>query len=168
MEYFKTRVDDKSIKVGGKERVKTLEGYALMIIFKDGQAYIETLGRPNDQELETYPHVFFTSPDTWEHSLLDHEFSPEDELTWSHLQDTMSFYNLLFDAPGDLNQQIIATPNKFLDLPDHGSSETQLWLGTHPFHSEHLQGHHQVQPCCFNPRLSQEAVQSQKSCLQHP
>ena len=58
-------MDDKSIKVGGK----------------DGLAYIKTLGRSNDQELETYTHVFFTSPDTWEPSLLDHEFSPEDELS---------------------------------------------------------------------------------------
>ena len=78
MEYFKTRVDDKSIKVGGKQGLETLEGHAMPIIFKDG---IETLGRPNDQELETYPHVFFTSPDTWEPSLLDHELSPENKIT---------------------------------------------------------------------------------------
>ena len=68
----------------------------------------KTLGRPNDQELETYPHVIFTSPDTWEPSLLDHEFSQEDELSWSQLQDTRSFYDPLFDAQGDLNQRIIA------------------------------------------------------------
>ena len=60
MEYFKTRVDDTSIKVGVKQRLETLEGYAMPIIFKDGLAYIKTLGRPNDKELETYPHVFFT------------------------------------------------------------------------------------------------------------
>ena len=29
MEYFKTRVDDTSIKVGGKQRLETLEGYAM-------------------------------------------------------------------------------------------------------------------------------------------
>ena len=38
MEYFKTRVDDNSIKVGGKQRLETLEGYAMPIIFKDGLA----------------------------------------------------------------------------------------------------------------------------------
>ena len=42
-EYFKTKVDDKSIKVGGKQRLETLEGYAMPIIFKDGLAYIKTL-----------------------------------------------------------------------------------------------------------------------------
>ena len=124
MKYFKTRVDDKSIKVGGKQRLETLEGYSMPIIFKDGLAYIKTLGRLNDQELETYPHVFFTSPDTWEPSLLDHEFSPEDELAWSQLQDTRPFYDLLFDAQGDLNKRIIATLNTFLDLPDHNDTST--------------------------------------------
>ena len=109
MEYFKTRVDDKSINVGGKQRLETLEGYAMPIIFKDGLANIKTFDRLNNQELETYPHVFFTSPDTWEPSLLDHELSPEDEITWSQLQDTRPFYDLLFDAQGDLNQRIIAT-----------------------------------------------------------
>ena len=52
MEYFKNRVDDKSINVGGKQRLETLEGYTMSIIFKDGLAYIKTLGRPSDQELE--------------------------------------------------------------------------------------------------------------------
>ena len=31
MEYFKTRVDDTSIKVGVKQRLETLEGYAMPI-----------------------------------------------------------------------------------------------------------------------------------------
>ena len=45
MKYFKTRVDDKSIKVGGKQRLETLEEYAMPIIFKDGLPYIKTYGR---------------------------------------------------------------------------------------------------------------------------
>ena len=164
------------------------------IIFKDSLVYIKTLGRPNDQELETYPHVFFTYPDTWEPSLLDHELSPEDEITWSQLQDTRPFYDPLFDTQGDLNQRIIATLNTFLDLPDHNDTSTfninstswhslptipfpqmlpgQLYnptlVGCPSFHSEHLQGHHQVRACCFHPRLSRETFQSQKPCLQHP
>ena len=94
------------------------------IIFKDGLAYMRTLGRPNDQELEIYTHVFFTSPDTWEPSLLDYKFSPEDELTWSQLQDTRPFHDHLFDAKGDLNQRIMATLNTILDLPDHNDTTT--------------------------------------------
>ena len=94
------------------------------IIFKDGLAYIKTFGSPNDKELETNPQVFFTSPNTWEPSLLDHEFSPEDELTCSQLQDTRPFYDPLFDAQGDLNQRIIDILNTFLDLPDQCDTST--------------------------------------------
>ena len=113
------------------------------IISKDGLAYIKTLGRPNDQEVETYPHAFFTSPDTWESSLLCHEFSPEDEFTWSQLQDTRPFYDPFFDAQGDLNQRIIATLNMFLDLPDHSdtltfniNSTSWHFLPHHSLHSD--------------------------------
>ena len=94
------------------------------IMFKDGLAYIRTHGRPNNHEHETYPHLLLTSPVTWECSLLDHEYSPEDELTWSQLQDTRPFNDPLFDAQGDLNQRIIATLNTFLDLPDHSDTST--------------------------------------------
>ena len=103
-------------------------------------AYIKTLGRPNDQELETYRHVFFTSPVTWEPSLLDHEFSPEDEMPWLQLQDTRPFYDPLFDAQGDLNQRIIATLNTFLDLPDHTDTSTFNINST----SSHSLPHHSV------------------------
>ena len=140
MEYYKTRVDDKSMKVGGKQRLEALEGYAMPIIFKDGLAYIKSLERPNYQALETCPHVFFTSPDTWKPSLLDHEFSPEDELTWSQLQDTRPFYDHLFDAQGDLNQRIIATLNTFLDLPDHNATST-FNINSTSWHSLH---HHSL------------------------
>ena len=140
MEYFKTRIDDKSIKVGGKQRLETLEGYAMPIIFKRGLAYIKTLGRPYDQELEICPHVFFTSPDTWEPSPLDHEFSQEDAITWSQLQDTRPFYDPLFDAQGDLNQRIIATLNTFLDLPDHNDTSTFNINST----SWHFSPHHSL------------------------
>ena len=192
MECFKTKVDDKSIKVGVKQRLETWEGYAVPIIFKDGLAYIKSLGRPNDQELETYPHVFFTSPDTWEPSLIDHEFSPEDEITWSQLQDTRPLYDSLFDAQCDLKQRIIATLNIILDLPDHTNTSifninSTSWHSL-PHHSlpsdvdwEALKPYFGwapipsiqntfkvIWPWCFNPMLSQEAFQSQKSCLQYP
>ena len=113
MEYFNTKVEDKSIKVGGKQQLETLEGYAMPIIFKDGLAYIKTLCRPSNQELETYAQVFSISPDTWEPSLLEIEYSPEDELTWSQLQDARSFYDPLFDTQGELNQKDHSHPKHF-------------------------------------------------------
>ena len=84
LEWFKTNVDEKSVKVGGTQLITTLDGYSVPLLIKDGLAYATFLGRPTDQE---YPHVFFTSPDEWEpqfltmilHTLMD--WTPVKSLT---------------------------------------------------------------------------------------
>ena len=63
LEWFKTLVDEKSIKVGGAQLITTLDGYSVPLLIRDGLAYATSLGRPSDQDMDTYPHVFFTSPD---------------------------------------------------------------------------------------------------------
>ena len=72
LEWFKTNVDEKSVKVGGTQLITTLDGYSVPLLIKDGLAYATSLGRPTDQDMDTYPHVFFTSPDEWDPSVLDH------------------------------------------------------------------------------------------------
>ena len=72
LEWFKTNVDEKSVKVGGTQ-LTTLDGYSVPLLIKDGLAYATSLGRPTDQDMDTYPHVFFTSPDEWDPSVLDHD-----------------------------------------------------------------------------------------------
>ena len=73
LEWFKTHVDEKSVKVGGTQLITTLDGYSVPLLIKDGLAYATSLGRPIDQDMDTYPHVFFTSPDEWDPSVLDHD-----------------------------------------------------------------------------------------------
>ena len=73
LEWFKTLVDEKSIKVGGTQLITTLDGYSVPLLIRDGLAYATSLGRPTDQDMDTYPHVFFTSPDEWDPSVLDHD-----------------------------------------------------------------------------------------------
>ena len=63
LEWFKTNVDEKSVKVGGAQLITTLDGYSVPLLIKDGLAYATSLGKPTDQDMDTYPHVFFTSPD---------------------------------------------------------------------------------------------------------
>jgi hypothetical protein len=41
-EWYKQEVDDRSIKVGGKQRIKTLEGYVIPIDVKSGLPYVMT------------------------------------------------------------------------------------------------------------------------------
>ena len=58
LEWFKTNVDEKSVKVGGTQLITTLDGYSVLLLIKDGQAYATSLGKPTDQDMDTYPHVF--------------------------------------------------------------------------------------------------------------
>ena len=64
----------------------------------------------------TYPHVFFTSPDEWDPSVLDHDPPHLDGLDPSQVSD-QHFGDPMFDAYGDFNERIIANLNILLDAP---------------------------------------------------
>ena len=116
LEWFKTLVDEKSIKVGGTQLITTLDGYSVPLLIRDGLAYATSLGRPTDQDMDTYPHVFFTSPDEWDPSVLDHDPPHLDGLDPSQVSD-QPFGDPMFDAYGDFNECIIANLNILLDAP---------------------------------------------------
>ena len=127
LEWFKTNVDEKSVKVGGTQLITTLDGYSVTLLIKDGLAYATSLGRPTDQDMDTYPHVFFTSPDEWDPSVLDHDPPHLDGLDPSQVPD-QPFGVPMFDAYGDFNERIIANLNTLLDAPpgDYGSYTANL------------------------------------------
>ena len=143
LEWFKTHVDEKSIKVGGTQLITTLDGYSVPLLIKDGLVYATSLGRPTDQDMDTYPHVFFTSPDEWDPSVLDHDPPPLDGLDPSQVLD-QPFGDPMFDAYGDFNERIIANLNILLDAPPEdyksyianlhqGSSQEPDWNALRPF-----------------------------------
>ena len=116
LEWFKTNVDEKSVKVGGTQLITTLDGYSVPLLIKDGLAYATSLGRPTDQDMDPYPHVFFTSPDEWDPSVLDHDPPHLDGLDPSQVPD-QPFGDPMFDAYGDFNERIITNLNILLDAP---------------------------------------------------
>ena len=122
LEWFKTTVDEKSVKVGGTQLITTLDGYSVPLLIKDGLDYATSLGRPTDQDMDTYPHVCFTSPDEWDPSVLDHDPPHLDGLDPSQVPDP-PFGDPMFDAYGDFNERIIANLNILLEAPpeDYGS-----------------------------------------------
>ena len=135
LEWFKTNVDEKSIKVGGIQLITTLDGYSVPLLIKDGLAYATSLGRPTDQDMDTYPHVFFTSPDEWDPSVLDHDPPHLDGLDPSQVPD-QPFGDPMFDAYGDFNERIIANLNILLDAPpeDCGSYTSTSYVSTAKLH----------------------------------
>ena len=125
-EWFKTNVDEKSVKVGGTELITTLDGYSVPLLIKDGLAYATSLGKPTDQDMDTYPHVFFTSPDERDRSVLDHDPPHLDGLDPSQVPD-QPFGDPMFDAYGDFNERIIANLNIILDAtPEDCGSYTEI------------------------------------------
>ena len=143
LEWFKTHVDEKSIKVGGTQLITTLDGYSVPLLIKDVLAYATSLGRPTDHDMDTYPHVFFTSPDEWDPSVLDHDPPPLDGLDPSQVLD-QPFGDPMFDAYGDFNERIIANLNILLDAPPEdcrsytanlhqSSSQEPDWNALRPF-----------------------------------
>ena len=72
---------------------------------------------PTDQDLQNYHHVFFTSPDIWDASVLDHEITPSllEDIN-QHYDDSL-LQDSIFDEYGDLHHRAIQTLNIFCDLP---------------------------------------------------
>ena len=126
LEWFKTNVDENSVKVGDTQLITTLDGYSVPLLIKDGLVYATSLGRPTDQDMDTYPHVFFTSPDEWDPSVLDHDPPRLDGLDPSQVPD-QPFGDPMFDAYGDFNERIIANLNILLDShPGDCGSYTEI------------------------------------------
>ena len=89
-------------------------------------AYDTSLGKPTDQDMDTYPHVFFTSPDEWDPSVLDHDPPNLDGLDPSQFPD-QPFGDPMFDAYGDFNERIIDNLYILLDAaPEDCWSYTEI------------------------------------------
>ena len=112
LELFQTNVDETSVKVGGTQLITTLDGYSVPLLIKDGLAYATSLGRSTDQDMDTYPHVFITSPDEWDPSQVPDQ----------------PFGDPMFDAYGDFNERIITNLNILLDAPPEDCGHTQKSL----------------------------------------
>ena len=104
MERFNCKVDDRSKVVGGSQRIETSDGYVIPFSIESGLVYMNSTWVPTGDDLQQYPHVFSTSPDIQDTSVLDHDVTPAlfeeiyQESDDSVLKDSM------FDEFGDLYQ----------------------------------------------------------------
>ena len=77
LEWYKNRVEDRSMKVNGIQCIFTNDGYIFPLDIINGLPYLKMI--PNtDKEFETLPHVIFTSGDLWNPRVLDHVLSQQD------------------------------------------------------------------------------------------
>ena len=119
IEWFKNSVDDRSVQVGGKQRICTIDGYAMPLTCGGGLMYLSILVKPTDKDLERYPAVHFTGPHEWDPSVLDYTLpSGDGEPPWSNDPDERSTFDPNFDEFGDYTQRAIQT----LSILDDSSS----------------------------------------------
>ena len=91
-------------------------------------------GRPTDQDMDTYPHVFFTSAaDEWDPSVLDHDPPHLDGLDPSQVPD-QPFGDPMFDA-------------YLISMSASLPTSTPSWM-----HLQKIVGHTQKSPSEFTPR----------------
>ena len=94
IEHYKNVVNDKSMKVGGKQCIRTLDGYLIPLDIINGLPYMQM--HPNtDKEWKELPHIILTSGDEWDPTVLDNVISDKED-----------WYNTL----KDLDKGLIKTP----------------------------------------------------------
>ena len=123
MEWFNCQLDDRSKIVGGAQRIETSEGYVIPLSIESGSVYMHSIRIPTDQDLQNYPHVFFTSPDIWDASVLDHEITQSLLEDINQHSDDSLLQDSIFDEYGDLHHRAIPTLTIFCDLPSLPSGE---------------------------------------------
>ena len=110
IEWFKNSVDDRSVQVGGKQRICTIDGYSMPFTCKGGLMYLFIVGKPTDRDLERYPAVHLTGSHEWDPSVLDYTHpSGDGEPPWSNDSDERSAFDPNFDEFGDYTQRAIQT-----------------------------------------------------------
>ena len=108
--WFKNSVDDRSVQVGGKQRISTIDGYAMPLVCRGGLMYLFIIGKPTDKDLERYPAVHLTGPHEWDPSVLDYTHpSGDGEPPWSNDPDERFAFDPNFDEFGEYTQRAIQT-----------------------------------------------------------
>ena len=114
MRILQRTVDEKSNKIGDKQRIETLEGYSFPLSIKEGMPFLHTLGYPTDSDIENYPHVFSISPKEWDLIVLDHDFTPYEVPLWSTREVDLVLFDPMPDAFGGFNQRVVTNLNTII------------------------------------------------------
>ena len=110
IEWFKNSVNDRSVQVGGKKMICTIDGYAMPLTCRGGLMYLSILGKPTDKNLERYPAVHLTGPHEWDPSVLDYTHpSGDGKPPWSNDPDERFAFDPNFDEFGNYTQRAIQT-----------------------------------------------------------
>ena len=96
LEHYQNKVDDRSMKAGGTQCIRTLEGYVIPLDIINGLPYMKMV--PNtDDEWDTLPHIILTSGDDWNTTVLDNTLTDRED--WYNT--VKDIHDGLIDTPFD-------------------------------------------------------------------
>ena len=117
LEWYKNDVNDRSIKVGGLQRITTLEGYVIPLNFVQGLPRMAI--RPyTDKEWEDLPHVVLTSELDWDPGQLD--LALDDDDNWYDAISDLAAdpFTNRFDEYGDYRHRVEVQATEVVDSLD--------------------------------------------------
>ena len=110
-------VDDKSVKVGGKQCITTLDGYSFPLKCTGYLMYLSIIGKPTDEELAKYFLVHLTSIHEWDPSVLDYSHPEGDgEPLWTCAPQHIDLIDPNFDTHGLYTKRAINTLSSLADV----------------------------------------------------
>ena len=125
IEAYQNTVFDRSIKVGGKQCMVTLDGYVVPLDFHWGLPYLQ-MSPHTDEEWETLPHVVITGPGEWDPTSLDYYITTQEDWFERVKELDEGLLDSNFDEYGNykdrVNPRLPATPSEpNMDIDDEGS-----------------------------------------------
>ena len=78
IEHFKNKVDDRSMRIGGQQCIRTNDGYVIPLDIINGLPYVK-MSPYTQAEKESLPKIVFTSPEEWKPTLLDNTLSDQSD-----------------------------------------------------------------------------------------
>ena len=135
IEWHTNIVDDKSVQVGGQQRIVTIDGYSMPLVCRGGLMYLKFQGIPNDKDLQTYTSVHLTSLQDWDPSVLDYVYLEDNgELDWNNDSTETFLFDPAFDEFDDyINKLLSMTPQISLIHNLLVNKHTTLWGVTFDF-----------------------------------
>jgi hypothetical protein len=121
MRHFGIIIDDTPRSFGGTQLIQTPDGYNIPISIRNGLPHMD-MKAPTQEELDSYPHVMFTSDMPWDPHVLDNEHSPDDPdsitpIGPSYHPDTLNDYGEILTFTVNKNEINPSTPDNILIPP---------------------------------------------------
>ena len=112
-----SKLDDKSVKVGGSQCITTLDCYSFLLKCTGGLMYLSILGKPTDEGLVKYPSVHLTSIHEWDPFVLDFSYPEGDgEPVWACDPQYVDLIDPNFDSHGLYTKRSINTLSSLADV----------------------------------------------------